>query len=65
MRKIARKLKPYDILVIPKIKYSLDQIIKRGKNETNSKDHTKILYKVQCNECIASYVGKSRRELNR
>lgn len=60
-RNISRKLNGFDIKVVPKIKYALNRVIKKGKDKVNKNDQVNVVYKVNCNDCDASYVGESKR----
>ena len=51
----------FDIKVVPKIKYALNRVIKKGKEKVNKNDQLNVVYKVNCNDCDASYVGESKR----
>ena len=52
----SRKLRSLNISTIPKIKYSLNKVIRRGKDKVLDEDHTSVVYKILCNECHASHV---------
>ncbi|XP_071639978.1 uncharacterized protein [Temnothorax longispinosus] len=50
-----------DVLyTIPK---KLDSIIKRGKDKLENMKETGVVYKIECNDCNASYIGQTLRHL--
>ena len=60
---VKKNLKTYSIRSIPQIYNTLDKIIIRGKDKTDKKTSTNVVYKINCNECNASYVGETKRQL--
>ena len=60
----SRRLRSLNVSTIPKIKYSLDKVIRRGKDKVLDEDHTIVVYKIFCNKCHASYVGETKRSSN-
>ena len=48
---------------VPKIKYTLKNIIRKGKDKVLEKDHTNVVYKICCDDFDASYVGETKRAL--
>ena len=59
----SHRLRSLNIATLPKIKYSLNEIIRRGKDKVLNKDQTNVVYEVLCNDCDASYVGGKKRAL--
>ena len=49
---------------VPKIKYQLPYIIKKGKDKIPYDKNTNIVYKINCLKCEASYVGEAKGQLN-
>ena len=49
------------IKLVPKIKWALNRIIRKGEDRVDKKEQVNIVYKVNCNGCDASYVGESKR----
>ena len=60
-RNITRKLNSFNIKVVPKINYAINRIIKKGKDKVNKNDQVNVVYKVNCDDCDASYAGESKR----
>ena len=60
-RNISRIMSGFGIKVVPKIKYALNGVIKKGKNKVDKNAQVNVVYKVNCNDCEASYVGESKR----
>ena len=42
---------------------TLKSIIKLGKDSTNKWEQTNIVYKFNCKNCPATYIGKSKKAL--
>ena len=42
----------------------LDTVIKCGKDVLTSDCTTNVVYKINCNNCSASYIGQTKRHLN-
>ena len=61
--KISLRLKAFNIRTIPKMFYSLGQIIKRGKDKVKPQDQNNVVYKISCKDCPATYVGQTKRTL--
>ena len=59
----SRKLHTLDVTTILKIKYTINNIIRRGKDKISDKDHTNVVYKISCDDCDASCVGETKRAL--
>ena len=60
---ISNILKSYNIGTIPLVKKSLSTIIRLGKDMTKKWDRTNVLYKFDCKNCSATYIGKTKRSL--
>ena len=48
---------------IPIIKYQLSHVIKKGKDKIPYNKNTNIVYKINCSNCEAIYVGEAKRQL--
>ena len=59
---ISRALKQHGIICIPLINKNLSDVVIKGKDKFSKNVQTNIVYKFDCNECNASYVGESKRE---
>ena len=60
---MSRRLKSFNITTIPKMIYSLTDVVKRGKDRVSLLDRINVIYKLQCLDCNASYVGETKRSL--
>ena len=52
------------IKVVAKLNYMFSQVIVRGKDKLNKFQQPNKVYKLECMNCDASYVGESKRELS-
>ena len=59
IRKIFGK---YNIITLPIICNNLNNVVIKGKDILKKENKTKAVYKLECNNCTASYVGMSTRE---
>ena len=55
--------KKYNISTIPVVKETLKSIIKLGKDSRNKWEQTNIVYKFNCKNYPATYIGESKRAL--
>lgn len=46
---------------LPKINSGMQNIIIRGTGKAKKKDQNNIVYKINCNNYISSYVGQTKR----
>ena len=42
----------------------LNNIIKLGKDKNDKSNNSNVVYKINCNDCNASYVGQTSRRVN-
>ena len=61
--RIARILRPYNILVAHKPLTTLRDVLTKVKDPSPKNSRVAAIYKIACSECPASYVGKSGRTL--
>ena len=47
-RNISRKMNGFGIKVVPKIKYALNSVIKKGKDKVDKDSQVNVVYKVNC-----------------
>ena len=59
--RVSHCLKNYKIECVPKSNINLSNIIVRGKNKTKNHLENNVIYKVNCMDCDASYVGQTKR----
>ena len=50
-----------NISTIPLVNKTLKSVMKLGKDSTNKWKETNIVYKFNCENCPAIYIGKSKR----
>ena len=60
---VARILSHLDVKVHMKPKYTLMSILSRPNNEILDADKSKVIYKISCRDCDASYVSETSRAL--
>ena len=63
--RISNLFKPHNIWTIPTVNKSLTSIITRGKDKCNTLDRNNVVYKFECKDCDAVYVGETKRKLRR
>ena len=61
---INHLFKQHNTNVIYSINNKLNNIIKLGKDKTKISDNVNVVYKINCKNCDASYVGQSGRRLD-
>jgi hypothetical protein len=61
---ISRILQPYDIRVAHKPISTLRQILTKVKDRDNPNDRVGAVYKIECNDCEATYIGETGRSFN-
>ena len=55
----------YNIRVIPNLNKRLRSIITRGKDKSKTLDQTNLVYKINCKQCPAVYIGETKRALKK
>ncbi|XP_071581632.1 uncharacterized protein [Temnothorax nylanderi] len=60
---IRRTVNRCGLDVLYTILKKLDSIIKRGKDKLENMKKTGVVYKIECNDCNASYIGQTLRHL--
>ena len=55
--------KKFNVLITPKLEENLNNIIKLGKDKTKKMLKTNVVYKVNCKDCTAYYIGHTKRAL--
>ncbi|EZA57994.1 hypothetical protein X777_02002 [Ooceraea biroi] len=58
---IVRTLERYKVDCIYTIFNRLDCIIKRGKDKLGDGNQTGVVYKIECSDCDACYIGQTKR----
>ena len=61
--KVFNLFKTYDISIVSSYNNTLHNIIKLGKDKCNKWDIMGVIYKIDCLDCDASYVGQTKRSL--
>jgi len=61
---IARSLKKVGLNIIHTIPKKLDYAIKRGKDKLPKENMTEVVYKIDCKDCEATYIGQTKRHVN-
>lgn len=62
---IRQILKKKDLNVVYTISKKLNCIIKTGKDKLNHNKHIdKLVYRIDCKDCKASYIGQTKRYLS-
>lgn len=59
--KLSQRLRCFDIGVVPSLNNKLDRFIKRGKDKTDPVNRMSVVYKINCHECDAVYVGQTKK----
>jgi len=62
-KKFKRISKKYDLKLAYSSVNSLNKFIKTGKNKLNSLSCCDVVYKINCQDCDASYVGQTKKLL--
>lgn len=57
--------KKYNFTVLPVLNKKLNYIIKLGKDRLDKWDETNVVYEIHCNDCDATYVGQTKRNLKK
>ena len=49
--------------MINKINNKLNIFVKRGKDKIKKEDQHSVVYKIECKDCNANYIGETQRTL--
>ena len=60
---IKRSLKNANLNVVYSLPKKLNTLIKRGKDKLSNDVRTNLVYKIDCNDCDATYIGQTKRHL--
>lgn len=60
---VCRNLKKFNIDVVFSVPKKLNCVIKRAKDKLVDLKQTEIVYKLNCMQCDASYIGQTKRHL--
>ncbi|RLU26748.1 hypothetical protein DMN91_000545 [Ooceraea biroi] len=60
---IKKSLNKYGVRTVFSISNKLDGIVKLGKDRLDSKLLSGVVYKIDCNNCSACYIGQTKRHL--
>ena len=58
-------LKQFNVIPIPKINKNNQHIITLGKDKCKPLEKTGVLYKLNCKNCNAVYLGETKRALKK
>ncbi|XP_050458275.1 uncharacterized protein LOC126855029 [Cataglyphis hispanica] len=61
---VGRLLKNMGFTVVYNIPKKLNSLIKRGKDGLPISNRTEVVYKINCKNCSASYIGQTKRHLS-
>lgn len=61
---VCRTLKNTGLNPVYTIPKKLDTLIKKGKDKLHNKNKTEVVYRIDCNNCNATYVGQTKRHLS-
>ncbi|KAL6419712.1 hypothetical protein ACFW04_013676 [Cataglyphis niger] len=61
---IGRMFKNMGFTVVYNIPKKLNSLIKRGKDRLPISNRTKVVYKINCKNCSALYIGQTKRHLS-
>lgn len=59
--RVSTELRKFDIISLPKPDSEMKKIIVKAKDEDEKENRTNIVYKINCDNCNASYVGQTKR----
>lgn len=62
--RFSRLTKKYDLNIAYSCHNSLGRFIKTGKDKIDNFCRSNVVYRLNCLECDASYVGQTKRQLN-
>lgn len=62
-QKLSNIFKEFNVHTLPLVEKSLNSIIKLGKDKTDKWDQTNVVYKFDCSNCSAIYIGQTKRSL--
>ncbi|XP_043478403.1 uncharacterized protein LOC122508871 [Leptopilina heterotoma] len=61
--KLSNVLREFNCTSIPIVNKNSNSIIKLGKDTTKKWDKTNVVYKFDCKDCPATYIGETKRSL--
>ena len=61
--RLLRILKNHGLHVLYTVPKSLDCVIRRGKDRLDCFKQTNLVYKINCGNCDATYIGQTKRHL--
>lgn len=61
--RLGCSLRKFDLTPVFSVNSNLRSVVTKGKDRTDEHDKCNVVYKIQCNDCSASYVGETKREL--
>ena len=61
---MAHSFKKFGIDVFHTLPKKLNSIIKSGKDRLSNDRSTNVVYKIDCNNCSATYIGQTKRHLS-
>ena len=62
--RVSKLFKDYNVRIIPSLCRCLQSIILRSKDKSNILDQTNVVYRFNCKQCPAVYVGQTKRALD-
>lgn len=54
-------IRRFDVNPVYKIPNKLNYIVKKGKDKLLNKEQQNVVYKIECGDCKASYIGQTKR----
>lgn len=62
-KKLKHLFQSHDLTAVPELEKNLASIVRRGKDATPKFEKTGVVYRIPCTNCIATYVGQTKRSL--